>query len=75
MLILDAKPLYSLVNYIKNDCRSILGGILRKLWIYVRPFFNWKFLVSYSVPFMITNGWAWIGVFLFPYYKKHLHYH
>lgn len=70
MLILDAKPLYSLINYVKNDCRSILGGILRKLWIYIRPFFNWKFLVSYSIPFMITNGWAWIGVFLFPYYKN-----
>lgn len=43
---------------------------MKKLWtkikIYLKPFFNWRFLVSYFIPFMLINGWAWIGVFLMP---------
>ena len=40
--------------------------LLKKIWIYLKPFCNWRFLVSYSIPFMVVNGWAWIGVILIP---------
>lgn len=40
--------------------------ILNKIWIYIRPFLNWRFLISYFIPFMLVNGWAWIGFFLLP---------
>ena len=38
----------------------------RKLWIYLRPFVSWQFLVSYFIPFMLINGGAWIGSILLP---------
>lgn len=40
--------------------------LLHKLWIYIRPFCKWQFLVSYFIPFMLVNGWAWIGTILMP---------
>lgn len=40
--------------------------VLRKIWIYLRPFCKWQFLVSYFIPFMLINGWAWIGAALLP---------
>ena len=24
------------------------------------PFLSWKFLISYLIPFLIVNGWAWL---------------
>ena len=39
----------------------------KKVWIYLKPFCNWRFLISYSIPFMIFNGWSWIGVYLIPF--------
>ena len=41
-----------------------IKAILNKLWIYIRPFLNWRFLVSYLLPFCIINGWAWVGAAL-----------
>lgn len=41
--------------------------IIKKLWIYIKPFLNWRFLVSYLIPFMVVNGWAWIGVYMIPF--------
>lgn len=40
--------------------------IIKKILIYIRPFCKWQFLISYFIPFMIVNGWAWIGFFLSP---------
>jgi len=40
--------------------------LFKHIWIYLRPFFKWQFLVSYFVPFMVVNGWAWIGTALLP---------
>lgn len=70
LIILDIKPLLSLINTIKIDYRENFEAIWAKLKIYLQPFFNWRFLVSYSIPFMLVNGWAWIGVFMFPYVKN-----
>ena len=43
---------------------------MKKIWtkilIYLKPFLDWKFLVSYSIPFSLINGWAWIGTILMP---------
>lgn len=43
---------------------------MKKIWtkikIYLRPFLDWKFLVSYLIPFSLINGWAWVGTFLLP---------
>ena len=36
--------------------------MLKKLWIVLKPFTNWRFLISYGVAWMITNGWCWIGL-------------
>lgn len=41
--------------------------LLKKIWIYIRPFVSLKFLISYIIPFMIVNGWAWIGAILLPF--------
>ena len=68
LCLLDIRPLLSFVNDLKFYYRcnkGVFQGIVKKVVIYLRPFANWRFLVSYSIPFMITNGWAWIGVFLF----------
>ena len=43
---------------------------MKKIWnkiiIYLKPFLDWKFLVSYLIPFSLINGWAWVGTFLLP---------
>ena len=43
---------------------------MKKIWnkiiIYLKPFLDWKFLVSYLIPFSLVNGWAWVGTFLLP---------
>ena len=40
--------------------------IWNKIMIYLKPFLDWKFLVSYLIPFSLINGWAWVGTFLLP---------
>lgn len=73
LCLLDIKPLMLLIKELKMQYRredSLFHKVVNKVWIYLKPFLNWRFLVSYSVPFMLINGWAWIGVFLFPYYKN-----
>lgn len=32
----------------------------KKLWVYFKPFTNWKFLVSFGIAWMITNGWCYL---------------
>ena len=32
------------------------------LWKYLRPFTNWKFLISFGLAWMITNGWSYLFV-------------
>ena len=43
---------------------------MKKIWTkiltYLKPFLDWKFLVSYLIPFSLINGWAWIGTILMP---------
>lgn len=70
LIVLDIKPLLSLIHNIKIDYGANFKAIWAKLVIYIKPFFNWRFLISYSIPFMLVNGWAWVGVFLFPYIKN-----
>ena len=36
--------------------------MVHKLWVYLKPFTNWKFLISYGTAWMITNGWCWLGL-------------
>lgn len=38
---------------------------MKKIWVYLRPFLSWKFLISYLIPFAIVNGWAWLGSIMF----------
>jgi len=35
---------------------------VRKIWIYLKPFTNWRFLISFGLAWMITNGWCYIGL-------------
>lgn len=44
----------------------MMKKIIKKIWTYIRPFLDWRFLVSYFIPFMLINGWAWIGSILLP---------
>ena len=32
----------------------------KKLWVYFKPFTNWKFLISFGIAWMITNGWCYL---------------
>lgn len=41
-----------------------MKSILNKLWIYFKPFTNWKFLISFGLAWFITNGWAWLGLII-----------
>lgn len=38
--------------------------MIKKLWIYLRPFLNWRFLICFGLAWMITNGWCYIGLAL-----------
>lgn len=33
-----------------------------KLWIYLKPFTNWRFLISFGLAWMITNGWCYLFI-------------
>jgi len=35
---------------------------MKRLWIFLKPFANWKFLVAFGLAWFITNGWAWLGL-------------
>lgn len=43
---------------------------LKKAWnkivIYLRPFANWRFLISFGAAWMLTNGWSYIFVVVGP---------
>lgn len=43
-----------------------MKNLWKKIKIYIKPFINWRFLVAYFIPFMLINGWAWIGFALMP---------
>lgn len=45
---------------------TIMKRLIYKMKVFVQPFLNWRFLVSYLIPWTITNGWAWLGTFLLP---------
>lgn len=40
----------------------MLKKILKKLWIYSKPFTNWKFLISFGLSWMVTNGWCYLFI-------------
>jgi len=35
-----------------------------KIKTYLRPFLSWKFLVSFGAAWIITNGWAYVVLFI-----------
>lgn len=35
---------------------------LKKLAIYLKPFANWKFLISFGLAWMVTNGWCYLFI-------------
>ena len=37
---------------------------LKHLYKYIHPFLNWRFLVCFMIPWMITNGIWYIGFYL-----------
>lgn len=43
---------------------------MKKLWnklkIYLKPFINWRFLISFGAAWMITNGWSYVFVICGP---------
>lgn len=47
-----------------NKLKLWLKNLILKIWIYIKPFFNWRFLISFSIPWFIVNGWAWAGAAL-----------
>ena len=32
------------------------------LWKYLKPFTNWRFLISFGLAWLITNGWCYIFI-------------
>ena len=36
--------------------------VLRKIWVYLKPFTNLKFLISFGIAWMITNGWCYLFI-------------
>lgn len=38
--------------------------ISEKLKIFIKPFLNWKFLLSFGLSWVITNGWSFIFVLI-----------
>lgn len=38
--------------------------IFKKILIYIRPFLNWKFLISYFIPYMLIVGWVFIAMII-----------
>lgn len=40
--------------------------LIKKLWIYLCPYLNWRFVLCYFIPWCFTNGWAWVGTILLP---------
>lgn len=47
-----------------GNVRRQVKKFFKKLWIYIRPFFDWKFLISFGIPWFLVNGWAYVGVAL-----------
>lgn len=39
------------------------------IWKYLKPFTNWKFLVSFGLAWCITNGWSYAFLVLGPILK------
>lgn len=33
-----------------------------RVCVYFKPFTNWKFLISFGLAWMITNGWCYVGL-------------
>lgn len=36
--------------------------VLKKIWVYLKPFTNLKFLLSFGIAWMITNGWCYLFI-------------
>ena len=36
------------------------------LYDYIKPFLNWRFIISFGIAWMITNGWSYVFVILGP---------
>ena len=34
--------------------------LFKKLWVYLKPFLNFKFLICFGIAWIITNGWSYI---------------
>lgn len=43
--------------------------LLKKFLIYIKPFLNLRFLLSFGIAWMITNGWAYIFIIIGTKYK------
>lgn len=46
--------------------KKLMKKIWNKILIYIKPFLNWRFLISFSAAWMITNGWSYIFIVLGP---------
>jgi hypothetical protein len=38
--------------------------VLKKIWVYLKPFTNWRFLISFGLAWMVTNGWCYVFIVL-----------
>ena len=56
---------YELQNYLRRiDRNKKFKKLLKHLFIYIKPFLNWRFLICFMIPWMITNGIWYIGAFI-----------
>lgn len=56
---------YELKSYLYNiERREKLKKFFKHLFIYIKPFLNWRFLICFMIPWMITNGIWYIGAFI-----------
>ena len=36
--------------------------VFKKIWVYLKPFTNLKFLISFGIAWLITNGWCYLFI-------------
>ena len=49
---------------LKRKQRENSSNILNKLYIYIKPFLNWRFLICFLIPWSITNGIWYVGLWI-----------
>lgn len=49
---------------IPNIESGAMKRFFKHLYVYLKPFLHWQFLISFGIAWMITNGWCYIFIVL-----------